>query len=588
MIRLGYACNNNCVFCHSSCGRGTGLELDTARVSEKVLLASELGAGSVIFTGGEPTIRRDFIEIIKHANGLGLGAGVITNGRMFKYGDFAKQVAAVGLDYALVSLHGPDAETHDAHTGAESFKQTIAGLAAITKLAGRVTVNTVLTRKNAARLPIIARLLENFAPVHFKISLPEPKGEALNNFDFVLPPHDAARTVADFLRGFKPGNGVTVGVDGLTPCLLEDFFALNDDFFTHGIYLASDPEEDGFHTPSHGLRGYTRNCILCSMRHLCPGVYLEYFDKFPGACLVPLKRGISNTVMFSLEEEKTGGKSGRCEWDVIRRPDPARSVAVRKGARLEIFTTREEQTDVAELTELKFGVEQIYEADDEKEKQGRRPAHLTKLQLEENCRGCGKLRLCPGVCGKPRKQPFAELKERMDELAGSLKGRVCDVGCGAGPYSRIIKNMIRAGGVSFYFGIDPEPPQGNKTGMDGKYVVEKGFFEELRWSGEKFDFVTMFRSYQHLADLRRIGSVLSSITGPGSKIIIAEDIKLIEIKRGSPEGGGGPRPGFEHIRNHSARDAADVLREFGFEPEILWEPDRFSAGCWAVAAERKR
>ena len=103
----------------------------------------------------------------------------------------------------------------------------------------------------------------------------------------------------------------------------------------------------------------------------------------------------------------------------------------------------------------------------------------------------------------------------------------------------------------------------------------------------KFDFVVMFRSYHHLGDLRRAGSVLSSITAAGSKVIITEDYKHIELKNSEKEAGGQPGRGFEHMRNHTARDAAHVLGEFGFEPEILWEPDRQSAGCWAVTAERR-
>lgn len=587
LIRLGYACNNNCVFCHSSGGHRGDMDVDTERARGKILLAAARGAGAVVFTGGEATIRKDFLELMKYTRGMGLGTGLISNGRMFCYEDFARQAADIGLDYILISLHGPDARTHDMLTGAASFEQTLTGLAAVSKSTPRVVVNTVLTRWNLARLARTARLLEKFAPVHYKISLPEPKGAILDRFDIVLPPREAAKAVADFLVEYKPGGGVTVGIDGLTPCLLDDYFFLNDDFHTHGFYLVSDPGEDDFYQPTRGDRSFSRNCIFCSMRHLCPGIYTNYFEKFPGIYLRPMKREVSNSVRFDFREKAPASKTDSCVCETIRGCDPSRTVAVRNGSDFDLFATRETQTDVPELMDLKFDIEQVYVAASGIEKQGSHPAHLKKLQLEKKCRECRKLRLCPGAYTMPKKQPFTALKARMGALIGMLEGRVCEIGCGTEPNAAAIKKMIQSGRISFYLGIDPALALETKTGMAGRYILKKGLFEELKWDGLEFDFVIMLRSYNHLADLKRAGSVLSAITATGSKLIITEDYKIIELKNNGAEAGGQPGRGFEHIRNHTARDAVEALGLFGFEGRALWEPDRFNAGCWAVIAERK-
>ncbi len=586
LIRLGYACNNNCIFCHSSDHRGAGHEQDIDRIKRKIRLASEHGAGTVVFSGGEPTIRKDILDIFEYTHELNLGVGLITNGRMFCYPDFTRRVADIGLEYILVSIHGPDAKTHNMHTGVDSFRQSLGGLAAISGSAARVVVNTVLTRRNAAGLAQTARLLERFAPIHFKISLPEPRGAVLNHFDIVLSTHAAAGAVENFLMEYEPGNGLTAGIDGLTPCLLADYSSLNDDFFTHGFYLVSEPGEDDFFPPSHGLRGFDRNCMFCSMRHLCPGIYVKYFEMFPGISLTPLKREVSNAVRFDIEEVRQGRDMGNCEWETLRCADPARRLAVRKKDRLDIFVTREIQTATPELMTLKYDIEQVYKTKKEVEIKRGFPAHLRKLQLTEKCRACGRLRLCPGVYTIARKQPFATLKKRVYELLDTLAGRVFEVGCGSEPYAATMKKSISSGRISYYLGIDPALPLEIKTEMQGRYVLKKGLFEEFRAEGEKFDSVIMFRSYNHLADLRRAGSVLSGITTAGSKIIIIEDCKCIELKKEEPVAGGQPAHRFEHMRNHTAQNAAEFLRRTGFEPEVLWEPDMSSAGCWAVAAQR--
>ena len=83
---------------------------------------------AVHLTGGEPTIHPRFIDVLKLAKKLGMRTSVGTIGTMLKRPQFAEACLPY-LDEALFSIHGPDAETHDALTGREgSFEQVTAAM----------------------------------------------------------------------------------------------------------------------------------------------------------------------------------------------------------------------------------------------------------------------------------------------------------------------------------------------------------------------------------------------------------------------------------------------------------------------------
>src|SRR6185295_10259865 len=60
LIKVGYACNDHCTFCHTYDVRHID---DTAdRVAQKICRAAALGHSMVVFSGGEPTIRRELFS----------------------------------------------------------------------------------------------------------------------------------------------------------------------------------------------------------------------------------------------------------------------------------------------------------------------------------------------------------------------------------------------------------------------------------------------------------------------------------------------------------------------------------------------
>ena len=122
LIKVGYACNDHCTFCHTYDVRHID---DTAdRVAQKIRRAAALGHSMVVFSGGEPTIRPEIVSWAKFANQLGLAVGLVTNGRMLSYAPFLERMLARRLEYVYLSLHGGDERVHDASVRSHAFAET--------------------------------------------------------------------------------------------------------------------------------------------------------------------------------------------------------------------------------------------------------------------------------------------------------------------------------------------------------------------------------------------------------------------------------------------------------------------------------
>lgn len=79
-------------------------ELNTEQWSTILLKASQAGIPHVIFTGGEPTLRADLVELIEMAEKLGMVAGLLTNGLRLSEPEYLQSLLKSGLDHVMILL----------------------------------------------------------------------------------------------------------------------------------------------------------------------------------------------------------------------------------------------------------------------------------------------------------------------------------------------------------------------------------------------------------------------------------------------------------------------------------------------------
>ena len=83
-------------------------ELTTAEWKTILKKAWEAGIPQVVFTGGEPTLRPDLVELIQEAENLGLVSGLLTDGLRFAEKTYLQEILKSGLDHAMLLLDPTD------------------------------------------------------------------------------------------------------------------------------------------------------------------------------------------------------------------------------------------------------------------------------------------------------------------------------------------------------------------------------------------------------------------------------------------------------------------------------------------------
>lgn len=154
-------CNLRCVHCYAQAlDRDFPDELTTAEGKALLDDLAAFGCPVVLFSGGEPLLRPDLVELAAYAVAKGMRAVISTNGTLITP-QVARQLKDIGLSYVGISLDGME-EVNDRFRGVKgAFQKALEGIAACQEAGIKVGLRFTMNRRNAAEIPAIFDLLES-------------------------------------------------------------------------------------------------------------------------------------------------------------------------------------------------------------------------------------------------------------------------------------------------------------------------------------------------------------------------------------------------------------------------------------------
>jgi MoaA/NifB/PqqE/SkfB family radical SAM enzyme len=293
ILKLGYACNNRCSFCHAS-EHQDRIPLTTEAILRRVRAVRRQGVEELLFSGGEATIRDDLPRLAREAAVQGMTVGLVTNGRRLAYAPLVERLVALGLRYAYVSFHGADAATHDRIVGVPgAHAQALAGIHNL--LAHPVidlTVNIVVVTDTLRHLLGVPEALAAERAYQLKYSWVEPKGRAAEGFDRVVPRLAAAAPrvieAMDAAAPRLPPGSPPPAHDGFPWCVMGALAERVDGLSTQNIRYMAEVFEDRLFPCDAGQRVHAPACEVCRLKARCPGLYAGYLERVGDAELRPL------------------------------------------------------------------------------------------------------------------------------------------------------------------------------------------------------------------------------------------------------------------------------------------------------------
>lgn len=147
-VSLTDACNLRCVYCMPESARFQPRDrlLTDEELVRLLRLFAELGFRKVRFTGGEPTLRRSLVEIVRATRRLpGIESiGLTTNG--VRLAPLARPLREAGLDAVNISIDSLDEENFGRITRCGRLADVIAGVRAAEHAGLRIKINCVVCR----------------------------------------------------------------------------------------------------------------------------------------------------------------------------------------------------------------------------------------------------------------------------------------------------------------------------------------------------------------------------------------------------------------------------------------------------------
>jgi radical SAM protein with 4Fe4S-binding SPASM domain len=159
-IEVTSSCNNNCF----GCGTVFSIDDDQASINievwQSILPKLKPSVVHLNLTGGEPTLSPNFVDLLSLINKLDFSFSLFTNARWHDKKKFAGSLGAASkLSEILISLHGPDAESHDGFTGISgSFIETCNNIRFAVDHNLPVFVNCIITSLNFDRIAEIVQI----------------------------------------------------------------------------------------------------------------------------------------------------------------------------------------------------------------------------------------------------------------------------------------------------------------------------------------------------------------------------------------------------------------------------------------------
>ena len=187
LAELTHACPLACAYCSNPLEltkRSDELSTDDwRRVLDE---AAELGVLQCHLSGGEPLLRRDIVDIVAHANGLGMYTNLVTSAIGLSR-PRAQTLRDAGLDHVQVSIQADEPVLSDRIAGISSFDKKIEAARLVKELGWPLTLNVVLHRQNIDRIGPILEWVSELDADRVELANTQYYGWGLLNRDALLP-----------------------------------------------------------------------------------------------------------------------------------------------------------------------------------------------------------------------------------------------------------------------------------------------------------------------------------------------------------------------------------------------------------------
>ena len=282
-------CNVQCDYCTITPAMRRE-QLGTEDVVQALARGRAEGLRAVSFGGGEPTIRRDLLKLVRRARRLGYERVKIqSNGLMYAYEDFTRRLLDAGADLFHVSVMGRDRAMYRSIMGQGRYFDMVAqGVGHLVEAGADVVADVIMKADTYERLPDTIGTFADLGVQRFVLWLVSLTDRNAAHPESLVP----VRRMRPFIyRAFELGRrrGISVLSRHIPPCQLPDYPAHLRDVVAERVLIVTPGATFWLRESAISANTFTPRCEACALRPRCAGVRRDYLARYGDEELVPFQ-----------------------------------------------------------------------------------------------------------------------------------------------------------------------------------------------------------------------------------------------------------------------------------------------------------
>jgi len=292
-VKVWFACNNHCTFCVQWDKRFKYAPRKLKELEEILDKEYDNGAEYVVFTGWEPTVHPDLIDVIKYAKKIWYKQIQIqSNWTNFDDIDYVQELITAWVTEFSPSIHWFNYATHDKQVMTHwAWDRVVRWLINLRKLNQLVIINSVITKTNYKEIPKLAELLIKlwvtqfqFAFVHILWSADKNKRTVVAKKSDVIPYVHKALDLAK--KAWIPAF-----TEAIPYCLMQWY----EDAIAEAIMPETAVVDAEYRTESYAdyrwnlWKAKREECKKCSKYNICEWPWKEYPEIYGWDEFIPIK-----------------------------------------------------------------------------------------------------------------------------------------------------------------------------------------------------------------------------------------------------------------------------------------------------------
>ena len=323
-LKVGYTCNNNCIHCivkpriDSIKRNDEDMDFSYKEIISMIKSKEFSEAKRVVLTGGEITIRKDFIRILKYIRKLypTKFIAIQTNGRNLSKNNLIEKMIGIPNIALIIAIHGFE-ETHNviSNSGKNAYTETMVTLKKLfkdrilgDKVANDSRIEIVLSKQNYKEVPVLCQeMISDYTVSSIGISYPHAEcmdedkiyewypsykdiGSSIEDYyNLVVSNPTTKFSVEEFPKCiWRDSNGKLLDLSKMKNYLsVEESTVLNNTTVTFSKTEKNATYNDYF----NNAHKHIDECEKCILRNNCIGVWYENLDFYKGIGLKSITEG---------------------------------------------------------------------------------------------------------------------------------------------------------------------------------------------------------------------------------------------------------------------------------------------------------